>query len=135
MPKQAKEVAKRRRAVPGWGAFVGLLRKVQALPGRVIGRVPWLRRRYARYLLRSVKKQRAKGRALPESLARVERQLRGLPPAKQADVLEKLLEAGATWQPEAAGRAMRRANAKQERRSGRGPGTRPGLLPGQRKRA
>lgn len=111
------------------------VRKVRALPGRAIGRIPWLRRRYARFILRSVKKQRAKGRALPEGLAKVERQVRGLPPGKQAEVLEKLLEAGATWQPETAGRAMRRATSKQERRSGRGPGGRPGLLPGQRRRA
>jgi hypothetical protein len=121
--------------VPGWAGFVSALRKVRELPGRVIGRIPWLRRRYARFLLRSIKKQRAKGRALPEGLTRVERQVRGLPPHKQAELLEKLLETGATWQPETAGRAMRRASTKQERRSGRGPGTRPGLLPGQRRRA
>jgi hypothetical protein len=133
--KQAKEVAERRRGVPGWRAFVGLLRKVRALPGRAIGRIPWLRRRYARFLLRSLKKQKAKGRALPESLAKLERQVRGLPPAKQADLLEKILEAGATWQPETAGRALRRASSKQDRRSGRGPGARPGLVPGQRRRA
>ena len=135
MPKQAHQVKERRRGVPGWAGFLGALRKVRELPGRVIGRIPWLRRRYARFLLRSIKKQRAKGRALPEGLTRVERQVKGLPPHKQAELLEKLLETGATWQPETAGRAMRRASTKQERRSGRGPGTRPGLLPGQRRRA
>jgi hypothetical protein len=105
------------------------------MTGRVIGRTPWLRRRYARFLLRSVKKQRAKGRAIPDNLLRMERQVRGLPPHKQAEVIEQLLETGATWRPEQMGRAMRRAGAKQERRSGKGHGARPGMTPGQRRRA
>ena len=129
----AKEVdAPRRKRL---SVLLTPFRKASALLGRVIGRTPWLRRRYARFLLRSVKKQRAKGRQLPENLLRMERHVRGLPPQKQAEMVEQLLETGATWRPEDLGRAMRRAGAKQERRSGKGRGVRPGLAPGQRRRA
>jgi len=110
-------------------------RKAATGIGRLIGRTPWLRRRYARFILRSIKKQRQKDRPLPENLLRIERQLRGLPPRKQAEVLEQLLETSATFRPEAAGRALRRASSRQERRRGKGSGVRPGLMPGQRRRA
>ena len=94
-----------------------------------------MRRRYARYLVRSIKKQRAKGRRLPESLYGIERQLRNVPPPKQAETVEKLLEASSKWEPETAGRAVRRATTKQQRKSGKGGGgTRPGMFPGQRQR-
>jgi hypothetical protein len=133
VPKATTSEPRRRRLRPS--ALLTPFRKAATGIGRAIGRTPWLRRRYARYILRSIKKQRAKDRPLPENLLRLERQVRGLPPRKQAEVIEQLLETSATFRPEAAGRAMRRATAKQERRSGKGPGVRPGLLPGQRRRA
>ncbi len=132
VPKAQTE-PRRRRLRPG--LVLVPFRKAAAGIGRFVGRTPWLRRRYARFILRSIKKQRKKDRPLPENLLRIERQLRGLPPRKQAEVLEQLLETGATFRPEAAGRALRRASSRGERRSGKGSGVRPGLMPGQRRRA
>lgn len=133
MPKDTTTESRRRRLRPG--ILLTPFRKATQGIGRIIGRTPWLRRRYARYILRSIKKMRAKDRPLPENLLRLERQVRGLPPRRQAEVVEQLLETGATYRPEEAGRAMRRASAKQERRSGKSGGVRPGLMPGQRRRA
>lgn len=110
-------------------------RKIRELPARVIARTPWLRRRYARYLVRMMKKSRAKGRQLPVDLVRVERQIRSLPPAVQAQRLEEMLEFGAARDASSASRELRRAVERQDRRSGKGQGgVRPGLAPGQRRR-
>lgn len=108
-------------------------RKIRQLPGRLIARTPWLRRRYARYLVRMMKKSRAKGRQLPVDLVRIERQIRSLPPAVQAQRIEEMLEFGSA-RDTAASREMRRAVERQERRSGKSGGVRPGLAPGQRRR-
>jgi hypothetical protein len=110
-------------------------RKLRQLPGRIIGRTPWLRRRYARWMLKTIKKHRDKGRPLPENLRLVERQLRQVPPTKRLEMLEQTLEAGTALSESNVSRAMRRAAERQERQSGRrGGGQRPGLPPGTRRR-
>jgi hypothetical protein len=95
----------------------------------VIGRVPRLRRRYARSTLRSIKKYREKGRPLPENLERLDRQLRRFPPNKRQEALEEMLEMSGR-QDIAHSREMRRAASRQERQSGKGRGLRPGGPPG-----
>lgn len=105
------------------------------MPGRLVGRSKWLRRRYARRVVKMMRKYRDKGRQLPENLRPIERQIRRLPPAEQVRTLERLLEAGAKADPEAS-RNLRRAASRQQRRSGKkGGGVRPGLAPGQRQTA
>lgn len=108
-------------------------RRIREMPARVIARTPWLRKRYARRLVRSIKKMRAKGRKLPDNLLRIERQIRHLPPGRQQQVIEQMLELGANNAAEAS-RAMRRATERSDRQSGRGKGQRPGTPPGQRRR-
>lgn len=108
-------------------------RRVRELPARFIARTPWLRKRYARRLVKSIKKMRAKGRKLPDNLLRVERQIRHLPPGRQEQVIEQMLELGANDVAESS-RAMRRASERAERQKGRGKGQRPGTPPGQRRR-
>lgn len=103
------------------------------MPARVIARTPWLRRRYARRLVRSIKKSREKGRKLPENLLRIERQIRHLPPARQEQLLEQMMEYGTTDTAEMS-REMRRAVGRQDRRRASGKGVRPGVAPGQRRR-
>lgn len=109
-------------------------RRVRDLPGRIIARFPWLRRRYVRRVLRTIEKYREKGKRLPEDLGRIDRQLRSVPPPKRAEVLEQMFEAGVDAGAALSGRAMRRAADRQERRRGKGGGNRPGLYPGQRRR-
>lgn len=109
-------------------------RRIRELPARLIGRTPWLRRRYARRILKSIEKARAKNRPLPESLQRIDRQLRQVLPPKRAEVLEQMLEMGGSPDPANLSRAIRRAGGRQERRSGKGAGSRPGMPPGQRRR-
>ena len=108
-------------------------RRLRELPARVIGRTPWLRRRYARRLLKTIEKSRKKHRPLPENLEQIERQLRRVAPPKRAEILEQMLEYGASSDANLS-RELRRASNRQERRSGKGGGTRPGLPPGQRRR-
>jgi hypothetical protein len=105
--------------------------KIQQRFSRLIARVPWLRRRYARYVLRSIEKSRKKGRDLPPELTQLERQLTRVPPSKRAEVLETALVAGSD--PSAASsRAMRRAMARQNRQRPSGKGQRPGTMGGSR---
>ncbi len=104
-------------------------RRLRETPARLIGRTPWLRRRYARFMLKSIAKRRRKGKTLPDELLLLERQLRGMAPGQQAKVLEQALEQGAAA-PEASNRATRRAAQRPTRQSGRGQGRRPGLPPG-----
>lgn len=129
MPKDRKET----RA--GGARRLGRLR---SLPSRIIARTPFLRRWYARFIVRNIAKQRKKGRRLPESMLRLERQVKHLPPAKKVETVEQLLEAGAASET-ASGRALRRAMDKQERRKGSGSGYRVGGVarqpqPGKRQR-
>ncbi len=109
-------------------------RRIRDIPGDFIVRTPWLRRRYAKRLLKTFKKSREKGRRLSGNLALIERQLRPLPPAKQQQALEQILEMGSTSKQTAASREMRRATERSERQGTRGKGVRPGLAPGQRRR-
>lgn len=107
------------------------LSKIRDIPARIIGRTPWLRRRYARRIVRTIDKYKEKGRPLPESLVRLERQLRRVPPPKRQQLVEQMMEMG-TEQDLTTNRALRRAAGRQERQKGqRGGGLRPGTLPGQ----
>ena len=110
------------------------LRRLSGLPARFIGRHAWLRRRYVRRVLRTIEKYRAKGRTLPENLQRLERQLRRVPKTKRAEMLEQMMEMG-TSPDVSSNRALRRAAGRQDRLSGKSVGLRPGLGPGQRRRA
>ena len=103
--------------------------KARQAPARLIGRTPWLRRRYARFMLKSIDKRRKKGKQLPDQLVDVERQLRGMAPGQRTKAIEQALELGAA-PPEATNRAARRAAQRPTRQSGRGQGRRPGTPPG-----
>lgn len=108
-----------------------IFRRIRELPARFIGRTPWLRRRYARRILRSIDRYKDKGRPLPESLSRLEKQLRRVPTPKRQQVVEQMMEMGSD-QDVTTNRALRRAADRQERQKGqRGGGLRPGTLPGQ----
>jgi hypothetical protein len=96
---------------------------------RMIGKVPWMRRRYARSTLKSIQRFRDRRRPLPENLARLDQQLRRLPQHKRQEALEEMLEMGGRSDLPRT-RAMRRAAGRQERQSGKGKGLRPGLPPG-----
>lgn len=121
------------RTDPATGEQKQRFRRIRTAPLRLVSRVPWLRRRYVRWMLRTIKKHHDKNRRLPENLARLDRQLRRLPEPKRAQALEEMLELGP--QAEASyGRAMRRAAGRQERQSGKKGGrVRPGMAPGQRR--
>lgn len=107
------------------------LRKLREVPGRFIARTPWLRRRYARRIVRTIDKFKDKGRPLPENLQRLERQLRRVPGPKRQQIVEQMMEMSAD-EDLASNRALRRAAGRQERQKGqRGGGLRPGTLPGQ----
>lgn len=107
------------------------LRRLREAPARFIGRTPWLRRRYARRILRTIEKYQDKGRPLPENLSRLERQLRRIPKPKRQQLVEQMMEMGGEDDVNS-NRALRRAAGRQERQKGhRGGGLRPGTLPGQ----
>ncbi len=108
-----------------------LWKKVRDAPARFIGRTPWLRRRYARRILRTIDKLQDKGRPLPDNLSRLERQLRRVPKPKRQQVVEQMMEMGSE-DDVLTNRALRRAAGRQERQKGqRGGGLRPGTMPGQ----
>jgi hypothetical protein len=107
------------------------LRRLREMPARFIGRTPWLRRRYARRILRTIDKFQDKGRPLPENLSRLERQLRRVPKPKRQQLVEQMMQMGSE-DDASSNRALRRAAGRQERQKGqRGGGLRPGTLPGQ----
>jgi hypothetical protein len=109
------------------------LRKLRELPARFIGRTPWLRRRYARRIVKTIEKYRTKNRPLPDNLQRLERQLRRVPQPKRQQVVEQMMEAGSE-QDLTVNRALRRAAGRQERQKGtKGGGLRPGLPPQQQR--
>lgn len=98
---------------------------------KLVARVPWMRRRYTRWILRYMEKSHKRGRTLPPELQRLERQLTKVPPAKRAEVLETALVTGND--PEAGGsRAVRRAMSRQNRQKSSGRGQRPGTMGGSR---
>jgi hypothetical protein len=106
--------------------------KLRDIPARFIARTPWLRRRYAKRLIRTIDRYKEKGRPLPDSLARLERQLRRIPAPKRAQTVEQMMELGAEQDDATPSRAVRRAAGRQERQKGtKGGGLRPGTLPGQ----
>lgn len=108
-----------------------LLRRLRDAPARFIGRTPWLRRRYARRILKTIDKYQDKGRPLPDSLIRLERQLRRVPKPKRQQVVEQMMEMGSE-DDVLTNRALRRAAGRQERQKGqRRGGLRPGTMPGQ----
>ncbi len=107
------------------------LRRLREAPARFIGRTPWLRRRYARRILRAIDRYQDKGRPLPENLSRLERQLRRVPKPKRQQLVEQMMEMGSE-DDVSTNRALRRAAGRQERQKGqRGGGLRPGTPPGQ----
>ena len=110
----------------------GPFKRALGLPGRLVIRVPWMRRRYARSTMRNIERMRKAGRPLPESLARVDRQLKRLPPHKRQEALEQMMELSSSGDV-VESRAVRRAAGRQDRQRGDGRGLRPGSPPtGQR---
>ncbi len=108
-----------------------LWRRARDVPARLVGRTPWLRRRYARRILKTIDKFQDKGRPLPENLSRLERQLRRVPKPKRQQLVEQMMEMGSE-EDVTTNRALRRASERQERQKGqRRGGLRPGTLPGQ----
>lgn len=106
-------------------------RRIRDIPARFIARTPWLRRRYARRIVRTIDKFQTKNRPLPENLKSLERQLRRVPKPKREQVVEQMMEMGGN-DDVTTNRALRRAAGRQERHKGqRGGGLRPGTLPGQ----
>jgi hypothetical protein len=106
-------------------------RKIRDIPARFIARTPWLRRRYAGRIIKTIEKFQKKGRPLPENLRNLERQLRQVPKPKRQQFVEQMMEMGAE-QDLTINRTLRRAANRQERRKGqRGGGLRPGTMPGQ----
>jgi hypothetical protein len=98
-------------------------RRIRTAVFRSIMRVGFLRHFYVRRLLRFMEKSRAKGRALPAELMRLEQMLSRLPPKKRAEALESALLTSPDENPS---REMRREAGRQERLRGDGKGYRPG---------
>lgn len=106
-------------------------RRIRDFPARFIGRHPWLRRRYARRIVKTIDKFEKKNRPLPENLQPLERQLRRVPKPKRAAMVEQMMEMG-SQEDVTTNRALRRAAGRQERHKGqKGGGLRPGTMPGQ----
>jgi len=98
---------------------------------KLVTKVPWMRRRYSKWILRYIDKSRTKGRTLPPELQRVERQLAKVPPRKRVEALEEALMSGSDG-ANATSREMRRAMARQQRQRPNGKGQRPGTVGGSR---
>lgn len=108
-------------------------RRIRTAPLKLISKNAFLRRRYVRWMLKTIKKHHDKGRRLPENLERLDRQLKRIPEPKRAAALEEMLQMGPQAEANYS-RAMRRAAGRQERQSGKkGANLRPGLGPGQRR--
>lgn len=104
--------------------------RIQKTFNRMLTRVPWLRRRYTKYLLKYIAKSRKKGRELPPELQQLEKQLMKVPPAKRPEFVEQML---ALNDPSSvASREMRRAMERQNRQRSSGKGQRPGTMGGSR---
>jgi len=101
----------------------GKKRRIRTAVFRSIMRIGFLRHFYIRRLLRFMEKSRAKGRAMPAELSRLDQMLTRLPPKKRAEALESALMANPEETPS---REMRRAAARQDRLRGDGRGYRPG---------
>lgn len=103
--------------------------RVRGAMGRMLMRVPALRRWYIRRMLKYIDKSKAKGRKLPPEFVELSRHLARVPKDKRASALEEAMTAEREGNL-AASREMRRAASAQQRRSGKGSGYRPGLPPG-----
>jgi len=109
----------------------GRQHRLQKAFTKFIARVPWLRRRYSKWILRYIEKSKTKGRALPPELQRLDRQMAKLPPGKRMQALETALVSG-TDESGGSSRELRRAMARQQRQRSSGKGQRPGSLGGSR---
>jgi hypothetical protein len=97
----------------------GKKRRIRTAVFRSIMRVGFLRHFYVRRLLRFMEKSKAKKRALPPELFRLDQMLGRLPPQKRAEALETALLAKPDEVPS---REMRRAASRQDRLRGDGRG-------------
>jgi len=89
--------------------------------------VGFVRRWYARRLVKFLEKSRKKHRRLPDHMVQVDTLLRRVPEPRRAKVLEEMLRPGPKEGP---GRELRRAASRQQRQSGKGgPRRRPGMPP------
>jgi hypothetical protein len=61
--------------------------------GRVLLRIPVLRRFYVRRLLKFIDTSKARGRRLPPDLYELSKQLSRVPPSERAEALERALKA------------------------------------------
>ena len=100
-------------------------RRIRSAVFRSIMRVGFLRHFYIRRILRFMEKSKAKKRALPPELHRLDQMLSRLPPKKRAEALESAL---LTSPDEPQSREMRRAVARQERLRSDGRGYRQGAV-------
>jgi hypothetical protein len=103
----------------------GKKRRIRSAVFRSIMRVGFLRHFYIRRILRFMEKSKAKKRALPPELHRLDQMLSRLPPKKRAEALEAALLASPEEPPS---REMRRAAARQERLRSDGRGYRTGAV-------
>lgn len=104
--------------------------RIQKGFNRMLTRIPWLRRRYTKYILKYIEKSKKKGRDLPPELAQLDKQLLRMPPAKRPELVEQMLALGDP--SSAASREMRRAMERQNRGRSSGKGQRPGTMGGSR---
>jgi 2-haloacid dehalogenase len=134
-PDPRRHVSRLRRPGTEWGHGSrqicapegdGKKRRIRTAVFRSIMRVGFLRHFYVRRLLRFMEKSKAKGRALPPELFRLEQMLGRLPPPKRAEALESALLASPDETPS---REMRRAAARQDRLRSDGGGTGPVRAP------
>ncbi len=88
--------------------------------------VAFIRRWYARRMIKFIDKSKTKHRQMPQHLIQVDNLLRRVPKPLRQKTLEEMLVPG---NEEQYGRQLRRAAERQQRASGRGTGRRPGLPP------
>jgi hypothetical protein len=86
--------------------------------GRVLLRIPVLRRFYVRRLLKFIDKSRQRGRRLPPDLYELSKQLSRVPKSDQADALERALKAEREGMA-GVNRQARRAAERQSRQARR----------------
>lgn len=95
-------------------------------------KVPFLRRRYVKRVIKYIDKSKAKGRRLPPEMMELSRFLARVPEGQRAQRLEEALatQQSADKGDQVFNRDLRRAAANQQRRSGKNPaGYRPGSMP------
>jgi hypothetical protein len=89
--------------------------------------VGFIRRWYARRLVKFIAKSKKKGRRLPDHLFQLDRTLKKVPEARRTKTVEEML---IPRNEEEYGRELRRAASRQERRGGQGGASRrPGSPP------